>query len=137
MDSFSITTPSLLFPAVSLLMLAYTNRFLAVSSIIRQLHDSHRHDPNESILRQLDNLRRRVWLIRWMQAAGVVSLLLCIISTASFALDEPKAAYVLFIFSLMLMMISLILCLVEIMVSDAALNVLLADIGALPSAEEK
>lgn len=137
MDSFSITTPSLLFPAVSLLMLAYTNRFLAVSSIIRQLHSSHRHDPNESILRQLDNLRRRVWLIRWMQAAGVFSLLLCIVSTASFALDEATVAYVLFIFSLALMTISLVLCLVEIMVSDAALNVLLADIGALPSGSEK
>ncbi len=134
MDSFSITTPSLLFPAISLLMLAYTNRFLAISSIIRQLHSSHRHDPNESILRQLDNLRRRVWLIRWMQAAGVVSLLICIVSMGAFAFNEPLAAFLLFIISLMLMMVSLILCLIEVMVSDAALNVLLADIGALPRA---
>ncbi len=136
MDSFSITTPSLLFPAVSLLLLAYTNRFLAISSIIRQLHDTHRRDPNESILRQLDNLRRRVWLIRWMQAAGVASLLLCIVSTVSFALNEAFAAYLLFIFSLVLMMISLVLCLVEIMMSDAALNVLLADIGMHPVGEK-
>ncbi len=136
MDSFSITTPSLLFPAVSLLLLAYTNRFLAISSIIRQLHDTHRRDPNESILRQLDNLRRRVWLIRWMQAAGVASLLLCIVSTVSFALSEAFAAYLLFIFSLVLMMISLVLCLVEIMMSDAALNVLLADIGMHPVGEK-
>lgn len=136
MDSFSITTPSLLFPAVSLLLLAYTNRFLAISSIIRQLHDTHRRDPNESILRQLDNLRRRVWLIRWMQAAGVASLLLCIVSTVSFALDEAFVAYLLFIFSLVLMMISLVLCLVEIMMSDAALNVLLADIGMHPVSEK-
>lgn len=136
MDSFSITTPSLLFPTVSLLLLAYTNRFLAISSIIRQLHDTHRRDPNESILRQLDNLRRRVWLIRWMQAAGVASLLLCIVSTVSFALNEAFAAYLLFIFSLVLMMISLVLCLVEIMMSDAALNVLLADIGMHPVGEK-
>lgn len=136
MDSFSITTPSLLVPAVSLLLLAYTNRFLAISSIIRQLHDTHRRDPNESILRQLDNLRRRVWLIRWMQAAGVASLLLCIVSTVSFALNEAFAAYLLFIFSLVLMMISLVLCLVEIMMSDAALNVLLADIGMHPVGEK-
>ena len=129
MDSFSITTPSLLFPAISLLMLAFTNRFLAISGIIRQLHDSHRRDPNESILRQLDNLRRRVWLIRWMQAAGVLSLMICVVSMASFAFDEPVVAFILFILSLVLMMISLLLCLVEVLVSDAALNVLLSDIG--------
>lgn len=129
MDNFSINTPSLLFPAISLLMLAFTNRFLAISGIIRQLHDSHRRDPNVSILRQLDNLRRRVWLIRWMQAAGVMSLMLCLVSMASFAFSEPLAAFILFIFSLVLMLISLILCLVEVLVSDAALNVLLADIG--------
>lgn len=129
MDGFSITTPSLLFPAISLLMLAYTNRFLAISSIIRQLHDIHRHDPNESILRQLGNLRQRVWLIRWMQAAGVLSLILCMVSMICFAMHIPQAAFVLFITSLLLMMISLLLCLKEILVSDAALNVLLSDLN--------
>ncbi|MGL6040202.1 MAG: DUF2721 domain-containing protein, partial [Deefgea sp.] len=64
MDNFSINTPSLLFPAISLLMLAYTNRFLAISSIIRQLYEHHSNNPHDNILRQLGNLRQRVWLIR-------------------------------------------------------------------------
>ncbi len=132
MDSFSITTPSLLFPAISLLMLAYTNRFLTISGIIRQLHESHRRTPKESNLLQLDNLRRRVWLIVWMQASGVMSLLVCIVSMGSFSFDAPQLAFGLFIFSLLLMMASLILCLIEVMLSDTALNVLLADIGEFP-----
>lgn len=132
MDSFSITTPSLLFPAISLLMLAYTNRFLTISGIIRQLHDSHLRSPSESHLRQLGNLRRRVWLILWMQAAGVMSLLVCIVSMGSFAFHAPQLAFGLFVVSLLLMMASLVLCLIEVLLSDAALNVLLADIGELP-----
>ena len=129
MDNFSLTTPSLLFPAISLLMLAYTNRFLAISSIIRQLHDNHRRNPNERILLQLDNLSRRVLLIRWMQAAGVVSLMFCMISMIFSAFHQPFTAFALFICSLLLMMVSLLLCLQEILISDAALNVLLADLG--------
>lgn len=127
-DGFNITTPSLLFPAISLLMLAYTNRFLTISSIIRQLHESHRRSPNESSLLQINNLRQRVWLIRWMQAAGVMSLLVCIVSMGSFAFHGPQTAFFLFVISLLLMMASLVLCLIEIMLSDMALNVLLSDI---------
>ncbi len=128
MDNFSINTPSLLFPAISLLMLAYTNRFLAISSIIRQLYDHHTSNPNENILRQLDNLRQRVWLIRYMQALGISSLLLCIVSMILIALNLDQFAQGLFIASLVLMTGSLILCLMEVMVSDAALKILLADI---------
>ena len=127
-DGFNITTPSLLFPAVSLLMLAYTNRFLTISSIIRQLHESHRRSPNESSLLQINNLRQRVWLIRWMQAAGVMSLLVCIVSMGSFAFHGASTAFFLFVISLLLMTASLVLCLIEIMLSDMALNVLLSDI---------
>ncbi len=127
-DGFNITTPSLLFPAVSLLMLAYTNRFLTISSIIRQLHESHRRSPNESSLLQINNLRQRVWLIRWMQAAGVMSLLVCIVSMGSFVFYGESTAFFLFVISLLLMTASLVLCLIEIMLSDMALNVLLSDI---------
>lgn len=132
MDSFSITTPSLLFPAISLLMLAYTNRFLTISGIIRQLHESHLRSPNQSNLLQINNLRRRVWLIVWMQAAGVMSLLVCIVSMGSFAFHASQLAFGLFIISLLLMTASLILCLIEVMLSDEALKVLLADIGEFP-----
>ena len=128
MDNFSINTPSLLFPAISLLMLAYTNRFLAISSIIRQLYEYHTQNPHDSILRQLDNLRQRVWLIRYMQAFGISSLLLCIVSMILTALNLNNYAQDLFIASLVLMTCSLLLCLREVMVSDAALKILLSNI---------
>ncbi|WP_245579330.1 DUF2721 domain-containing protein [Chitinilyticum aquatile] len=128
MDNFSITTPSLLFPAISLLMLAYTNRFLALSSIIRQLYENHRSAPHDKIRKQLVNLRQRVWLIRYMQAFGVSSLLMCLVSMIVTAMNHLITAEWLFVASLILMIISLILCLIEVMVSDKALNVLLSDI---------
>jgi hypothetical protein len=67
----NLTTPALLFPTVSLLMLAYTNRFLTIATIIRNLHDRYREDQNENLLGQIANLRFRVYLIRNMQIFGV------------------------------------------------------------------
>ena len=75
----SITTPALLFPAISLLLLAFTNRFLALASLIRQLHASYKSDPDEILFGQIANLRYRINLIRDMQAYGVSSLLLCVV----------------------------------------------------------
>jgi len=75
----SITTPALLFPAISLLMLAYTNRFLALASLIRNLHEQYKKDPDQKhIVKQIRNLRARTRLIRLMQAFGVlISLTSC------------------------------------------------------------
>ncbi len=75
-----LTTPALLFPAISLLLLAYTNRFLVLAQLIRQLHSSER-DYFQSMVfqsmvqRQIANLRQRIALIRLMQALGVSSCL--------------------------------------------------------------
>ncbi len=76
----TLTTPALLFPTVSLLMLAYTNRFLALASIIRNLHDRYKVEDDKNLLGQIANLRYRTYLIRDMQIAGVLSLLFCVIS---------------------------------------------------------
>ena len=76
----SLTTPALLFPAISLLMLAYTNRFLTLATIIRGLHDRYKNEANDNLLGQIANLRYRIYLIRNMQIFGVLSLLFCVIS---------------------------------------------------------
>ncbi|XZG70542.1 DUF2721 domain-containing protein [Chitinibacteraceae bacterium HSL-7] len=128
MGEFSIGTPSLLFPAISLLMLAYTNRFLALSTIIRQLYDAHSADPRGDIVRQLGNLRRRVKLIRYMQAAGIASLMCCVASMVIMATEHAGWALALFLISLALMLVSLAFCLWEILISDTALNILLSDL---------
>ncbi len=74
----TLATPSLLFPAISLLLLAYTNRFLGLAALIRELHAKYVERPDRIIWRQIANLRRRVLLIRNMQVAGAASLLLCV-----------------------------------------------------------
>ena len=67
----NFTTPALLFPTVSLLMLAYTNRFLTLATIIRNLHDRYKSENDNNILGQIANLRYRIYLIRDMQIFGL------------------------------------------------------------------
>ena len=71
-----LTTPALLFPAISLLLLAYTNRFLTLANLIRELHKSYKSNPEQIILAQISNLRYRVYLIRDMQVWGIASFFL-------------------------------------------------------------
>jgi hypothetical protein len=124
---FSINTPALLFPAVTLLMLAYTNRFNTLASIIRNLYTQYKTDKDKSLLAQISNLRYRVYLIRNMQICGVLSLLSCMVSM--FALFEGWVMFAKwsFVFALILMIISMIISLRELQVSVGALDLLLID----------
>ncbi len=123
-----LTTPAVLFPAISLLLLAYTNRFLALAALIRSLHDKHRAQPDELIVAQLGNLRHRVLLIRNMQAFGVLSLLLCTACIFLLFIQQPRIAEYVFGASLLLMVGSLALSLWEIQISVTALNLQLRDL---------
>lgn len=128
----SITTPALLFPAISLLMLAYTNRFLALASLIRNLHSKYKdHTNKEGILRQIRNLRLRLRIIRLMQWFGVLSLFLCVLSM--FFVYEMFAKWAGFFFgsSLLTMLFSLFLSLSEIQISTRALEIELSDMEEL------
>ncbi len=123
----NLTTPGLLFPAISLLLLAFTNRFLGLATLIRDLHAKYRSEPDETTARQIDSLRHRVNLIKWMQVFGAGSLLLCVV--CMFVLFEgwDQAGEVVFEVSLALMAISLIFSLWEIFISVDALNLRLSD----------
>jgi hypothetical protein len=79
MMELTLTTPALLFPALSLLLLAYTNRFLALANLIRNLHHRYQTEPNPGVAGQLANLRKRVYIIRNMQALGLASLFCCVL----------------------------------------------------------
>jgi len=119
----NVTTPAVLFPAVSLLLLAYTNRFLALTSVIRKLHADHKAAPDPSYLRQIASLRRRIKMVRNMQFLGVLSLLLCTISMFLIFLSAYAPAELVFSASLVAMMASLIFSLVEIQISVHALDI--------------
>ena len=123
-----LTTPALLFPAISLLLLAYTNRFLHLASLIRQLHGEYKKTPNPLITAQIGNLRFRLGLIRNMQLCGVASIFGCALCMfVMFEGWEPLAKAI-FSMALVLMMVSLGLSMWEIKLSTVALNLHLSDL---------
>ena len=124
----TLTTPALLFPAISLLLLAYTNRFVVLANLIRSLHASHQKQPDERILRQIRNLRHRVILIKNMQALGVASIFSCVLCMLVLFVGLTVLAKWIFALSLALMMGSLALSLWEIQVSVEALKVQIEDL---------
>jgi len=124
----NIQTPALLFPAVSLLLIAYTNKFLAIASLIRKLVSDYEEKQKHELLKQIHSLRRRLMLIRWMQVSGVTSILVCVITMYFIYEGWQIGAKVLFATSLLLMMASLVITLVEIGLSAGALRVLLKDL---------
>lgn len=123
----SITTPALLFPAISLLLLAYTNRFLTIANLIRQLHSSYHQKPLPETLGQIQNLRKRVILINMMQMYGITSLLLSVVSMFLVYAQLQTGAYVVLGLSLVLLMISLTYTVREVQISVTSLNILLSD----------
>ncbi|WP_419785563.1 DUF2721 domain-containing protein [Pseudodesulfovibrio sp.] len=123
----SVTTPALLFPAISLFMLAFTNRFLSLGGRVRSLHDQYRKEPHDSILMQIENLRVRIHLIRRMQGYAIISMLCCIFSMVCLFQELNLAGAVLFAGSLLFLVISLVLSFMEIRISVRALDILLED----------
>jgi hypothetical protein len=122
------STPALLFPAITLLMLAYTNRFLALASLIRKLHGEYTKDAeNKLIINQIKSLRRRIHMIRYMQSFGILSFFLCVLCMYCVYLEATQLSHVLFATSLICLMISLFISLVEIQVSTKALDFELSD----------
>ena len=128
----NLTTPALLFPAISLLLLAYTNRFLTIATLIRSLHSKYKEEPDKLIWGQIKNLRLRVKLIRNMQAAGVLSLLLCVVCMFVIFAGNLPLAEAIFGVSLILLIVSLAISAWEIQISVRALNIQLSDIEESP-----
>lgn len=123
----TLTTPALLFPAISLLLLAYTNRFLAIASIIRQLHKMYMENPKSVLKGQLHNLRLRLFLIRTMQFFGVGSLFLCVLAMFFIYMKVDNWGSGIFGVSLVCLLISLFISLREIQLSTKALEIELSD----------
>lgn len=119
----SLTTPGLLFPAISLLMLAYTNRFVVLTNVIRQLSNLENASSQDLVLRQINNLRKRVQVIRLMQAFGVLSFVFCTLSMFSLLLGWSVIGAYLFATSLILLVISLMFSFYEVNISTNAINI--------------
>ena len=127
-----LSTPALLFSAITLLMLAYTNRFLAIATLIRGLHKNYLKAPDQEIIvEQIHNLRRRLTLIKNMQLFGVFSFLGCVVCMFLLFQGFTVIAIWVFMVSMGTLLISLGISLVEIQISTKALNLELSDMEGI------
>lgn len=120
---FTLTTPALLFPAISLLLLAYTNRYLTLAGLIRDLCDKKNSKSDTLITGQIKNLRKRIYLIRNMQLFGVVSFFLCVVTMLLLFLKLTLPGEITFTLSLTTLLISLAISIKEISISIGALEI--------------
>ncbi len=127
MEQLTLTTPALLFSAVSLILLAYTNRFLAYAQVVRNLHAKHQEQPNSLLIGQIQNLRKRLRLTQFMQVLGISSLLLCVLCMFLVYVNFMVWAEILFGIALILLILSLSLSIREIQISVKALDLHLSD----------
>ncbi|KAA3439164.1 DUF2721 domain-containing protein [Rufibacter hautae] len=124
----TLTTPALLFPALSLLLLAFTNRFLSLASLIRNLKSIYKTSHNHLVYGQIQNLRIRLVLIRNMQAFGIASMFSCVLCMFMIYAGWQTAGTIIFGVSLILLMVSMALSLWEIQISVKALELELSDL---------
>lgn len=128
----TINTPALLFPAISLIMLAYTNRFLALASVVRSLHAQYKAGGNNPVLHsQIKTLKYRLRLIKNMQGFGVLSFISCLICMYCIYSNLMLWAHILFAIAMLSFMFSLIISLIEIQKSTKALELELSDMEGL------
>ncbi len=137
MEQLTLTTPALLFSAISLIMLAYTNRFLAYASVVRNLKEKYLKEKDESLMRQIVNLRKRLYLTRSMQIFGISSLLLCVLTMFLIYIEQHLVAVWVFGVALVLLILSLALLIREIQISVEALEHHLGDIESRSKRGEK
>ena len=128
MEEFSLVTPTLLFSAVSLIMLAYTNRFLSYAQLVRRLKDEYLANHSSVTAAQISNLRRRLHLTRLLQLLCITSLLLCVVSMLLTFLGFKTPAVVIFGVALFLLICSLCLSVAELLISTKALELHLNDL---------
>ncbi len=129
MEDLTLITPTLLFSAVSLILLAYTNRFLSYAQLVRNLKDNYMQDHSQVTHAQIKNLSKRLALTRNMQIFGVASLLLCVVTMFLIFINLQMVATIIFAVALILFIISLAISVWELLLSTKALKIYLSDMN--------
>ena len=127
MEELTLITPTFLFSAISLIFLAYTNRFLAYTSLVRNLKEKYLADKSNVTKAQIENLKKRLNLTRLMQMFGVASLLLCVITMLQIYIGSQTVAAIIFGIALLFLIISLALSVWEINISSNSIKIHLSD----------
>lgn len=129
--NFDVTTPALIFPAISLLMLAYTNRFVVLAQLIRDLDKQYRETRSKNQLMQIANLRMRMTYIKSMQVLGALAFIIAASSMLLNMLGQDYISFIVFGFSLLPLIASLVFLLLELNMSIGALSVQIDDLEDL------
>ena len=119
----TLSIPALLFPAISLTMLAYNARYLAIAALIRQLHKQYSEDATSPLKKQISQLRKRLGITKNMQAMAIISFLLAVITMSLIYVELTLWANIIFGASLIALIISLLLSLIEVQLSTKALGI--------------
>jgi len=127
MEKLTLITPTFLFSAVSLILLAYTNRFLSYAQLVRNLKDKYMIDRSAITKAQIMNLKKRLTLTKYMQMCGVISLLLCVVTMFLIYLGSQIISAYMFGLALLLLITSLGLSVWEIQISVKSLKIHLSD----------
>ena len=127
MEELTLITPTFLFSAISLIFLAYTNRFLAYTSLVRNLKEKYLADKSNVTKAQIENLKKRLNLTRLMQMFGVASLLLCVITMLLIYIGSQTVAAIIFGIALLFLIISLALSVWEINITSNSIKIHLSD----------
>jgi len=127
-EEITLTTPALLFSAISLILLAYSNRFISYASLIRSLHEKFSEKENDILLGQIANLRKRLYLTKYMQILGVSSLFLCVLTMFLIFVGSQSLAVWMFGIALLLLIASLGISILEIQISVRALDIHLGEL---------
>lgn len=127
MEELTLITPTFLFSAISLIFLAYTNRFLAYTALVRNLKEKYIEDKSKVTHAQIENLKKRLRLTRLMQLFGVASLLICVITMFMIYIGWQTVSVVLFAIALLFLIISLTLSVWEINISSNSIKIHLSD----------
>ena len=131
MDDLTLNTPALLFPTISLLLLAYTNRYIAISNRIRSLHSQYQTEKSSIIILQIGILKKRIFLIRNMQLLGIATMFIAAFSMFLIYYKLDEWVHAVFGLSLISMLLSLALCSVEVYLSNKALLIQIKDVEHL------
>jgi uncharacterized membrane protein YfcA len=131
MDELTLNTPALLFPTISLLLLAYTNRYIAISNRIRSLHSQYQTEKSSIIISQIGILKKRIFLIRNMQLLGIATMFIAAFSMFLIYYKLDEWVHAVFGLSLISMLLSLALCSVEVYLSNKALLIQIKDVEHL------
>jgi len=132
-----LTTPALLFSAISLIMLAYTNRFLSYAQLVRTLKDKYVEDPSDITAAQIINLRKRLYLTRTMQVLGISSLFLCVVSMFMVYIGLNMLSVYIFGAAMLLLIASLGVSIQETYISTHSLEIYLGTMEGIVKEKSK